>query len=1628
LLAILPLLALAAAPAWWTNRGVLEPAAPANDYASVNQGQLKNIAKAAVQEMDSRLPGGAGETLHALIHGWSTAAARPDDFGPVNLGQLKTVAKPFYDRLIAVGYVLGYPWTASSNPAEDYAAANIGQVKNLFKFDLTAVDPIHDADGNGLPDWWERHYFGGAIDPTGDFDGDGATNLREFSDGTDPGDPYNGQTPPSGLGVEPRELRAQLGRWHQKTLPILLSNSTAQPVSFSVSLHGNTTTSYRFEDSRGGEVPFVWEDISATGARLGFISNADDDFEEVTLSQFAFPFFGQTHSSLFVSANGFVTFGEGRDDARNTSLPFGDAPMSLIAAFWDDLNPRARGDIYYQEEHDRLIIQFQDVARYGGDGFVTFQIVLFADGQIEMRYLDLRGILNSCTVGVQDSSTTNGLEVVYNQPYLESNLAIRISSGAAFLDVTPTQGTIPPNGTAQLNALFSASDLKPGSYDAEVAISHDGPGETILLPALLEVVALPAGVSITSPANGSGAWEGQSLVLTATVSDPDRVMERIEFYAGETFLGNGVAGQRDQFRFSWDRIPAGTNVVTSKAIARTGQVFASEPITLVGMPDLDEDGDGLRSSQEAAAGTNPSNRDSDGDGLSDGEEAQQGTNPVSRDSDRDGIDDRDDGWPVHKQLSPATIPECRYVAIKVGSGYARGVNNSGQVVGQSSRWDNTNPNQAVLWQVGKTPVYLDDLTNDGLHLGRSSAAAINNAGLISGFTDYAWDTNVTGEFPNPPTQPYLASGGAFHACVWEVGKPTRDLNDLSLGQTHDPAFPDPSNKGRSEALAINQAGTVVGCSTSKIEVGLSSGQWTWEVHADLNRAVRFGVDGAPIQLPVPAHPAVPSEANAINDHGAIAGSGAGSEGRNAFLLSSGQVHLIDPGSNSSPASASGVNNLDHVIGNFGVQGAASLWVNRPDLPANERFVNLATLPTGANISNPGVSAINDRDQIVGTGRRNGQDEAILWQNGKAFALTSLVTNPPEPGWRLFSATAISQNGLIVANAGDWSDSEAYLLIPAELTVDADRDGEIIMGKDTTSEQRRFRFWLNNDHDEERTVDGNDREQDDYNETPDFDNPAVPCERDLEDWARLRISFKGIVGLIKSPGITLELAWKPTNGGTTWPASDGNPSIKVMLHDSLAGAGDAQATYLTEKSKASAQANGIWGGVIRPVSKSGGYVLTNDFLQFVTEEEPYLHLLFEGWTAGKGQLVLNIKKGGEKIGEYPPLYLELKDVKDMYQRYTVGDVQDADTSVFSPVDYQHWPDNHATLMPTPSGHPFVTPPDETKDYVLWVHGWNMSPFDKDSFADTAFKRLFWQGYKGRFGVFRWPTFHFTSDVPPVHHFDASEHRAWVSSLGLLSLLNQLNSGPFNGKVRIMAHSMGNIVAGEALRRAQSGQVVHTYVASQAAISAHCYDAAAPRMQFYTVHEIPRGWVFPGSPLLSLGPTTPNVYGYYWQTGVTSQPHQWESEGQPSYMHSDYMSGKAGHYFNYYNDLDWALTWPRWQLNQQTKPDADYGYENSGSGASQGFWRDRGLGATWLTFPTDRYEIFSWVAESQSYSLGAQWVSGIIIGSEGENINLRQPPFNFDREHKYHSGQFRGMNMERHYYWEQFLIDCGLKEAR
>jgi hypothetical protein len=187
---LLPVLLIADGPQWWPTNGN-----DANDYAAINQGQVKNLATAAVAEMDAHLPGGAGEGLHTLIAGWATPTGTTNDYAAINLGQLKNLAKPFYDRLIAVGYVTGYPWNATGHgTANDYAMANIGQVKNLFSFDFTATDTAHDANQDGIPDWWESYY--GITDANAQaLRGDGLTNLQAYQQGLNPNDFYNGQIP-----------------------------------------------------------------------------------------------------------------------------------------------------------------------------------------------------------------------------------------------------------------------------------------------------------------------------------------------------------------------------------------------------------------------------------------------------------------------------------------------------------------------------------------------------------------------------------------------------------------------------------------------------------------------------------------------------------------------------------------------------------------------------------------------------------------------------------------------------------------------------------------------------------------------------------------------------------------------------------------------------------------------------------------------------------------------------------------------------------------------------------------------------------------------------------------------------------------------------------------------------------------------------------------------------------------------------------------------------------------------------------------------------------------------------------------------------------------------------------------
>lgn len=173
------------------------------------------------------------------------------------------------------------------------------------------------------------------------------------------------------------------------------------------------------------EVPFDFDDISATGERLSFDSWHVELSSEV-LGDFAFSFYDRVYRSLLVRHDGMISFDEpvwwysNNDLASFISVP-------VVAPFWDDelvgYSPTA--DAYWQIKGEgidkRLIVQWEysEVA-FGVEGNVSFQAVLHPSGTIQFNYKQLDGA--SATVGIRDTDASQGRRLLVSYDDSSSEL------------------------------------------------------------------------------------------------------------------------------------------------------------------------------------------------------------------------------------------------------------------------------------------------------------------------------------------------------------------------------------------------------------------------------------------------------------------------------------------------------------------------------------------------------------------------------------------------------------------------------------------------------------------------------------------------------------------------------------------------------------------------------------------------------------------------------------------------------------------------------------------------------------------------------------------------------------------------------------------------------------------------------------------------------------------------------------------------------------------------------------------------------------------------------------------------------------------------------------------------------
>ena len=240
---------------------------------------------------------------------------------------------------------------------------------------------------------------------------------------------------------------------------------------------------YRWIDSdEPGGPAFNWVDISTTGTAITTWTNGTgDDGSVVVPLPFTFTYYGNNYTQLKIVTNGWVGFDVASTSTAylNTAIPASAEPNNCLYPFWDDMDVRTSGTIYYKNDaaNNRFIVEYKDVPHYDppAGGPYTYQVILYSDGRIYYQYLNMGSPVNDATIGNENTGGATGLQVVYNAAYMHNNLAIKIEKGLAWVDESPSSGTIAPGGNQNVSVNFNAIGLSIGTYSGVLKVNSNDP-------------------------------------------------------------------------------------------------------------------------------------------------------------------------------------------------------------------------------------------------------------------------------------------------------------------------------------------------------------------------------------------------------------------------------------------------------------------------------------------------------------------------------------------------------------------------------------------------------------------------------------------------------------------------------------------------------------------------------------------------------------------------------------------------------------------------------------------------------------------------------------------------------------------------------------------------------------------------------------------------------------------------------------------------------------------------------------------------------------------------------------------------------------------------------------------------
>ncbi|MBK7942048.1 MAG: T9SS type A sorting domain-containing protein [Flavobacteriales bacterium] len=347
-------------------------------------------------------------------------------------------------------------------------------------------------------------------------------------------------------------------------------------VSIPWNLAAQVSTSYTFSASSGS-----YSEISGGTQLWGGFNGTFDDQVSSAQTIPSFNFNGTAYTEMYVSANGFITFGSAPSGTNYTPLSSGESYSGAISAFGADIENRSTSfttrTVRWQTVGNEVIVQWKNARRQGESEYFDFQIRLnTSTNAIVIVYgprstpdnatsnqpqVGLRGAnnlllsnLNNRRVGTGSETWANplaGNAFSNTMRYTDSSPAKSWSSGQTYswtactpptVSVTPSAPSYCPGGSvaltasganaytwspaAGLSATTGANVTANPTSTSSYTVSGTNTGCAFAGTTNVTVTVLDAPTGVSANSSAASACVNGTVNLTATGSYPGTILSQ----------------------------------------------------------------------------------------------------------------------------------------------------------------------------------------------------------------------------------------------------------------------------------------------------------------------------------------------------------------------------------------------------------------------------------------------------------------------------------------------------------------------------------------------------------------------------------------------------------------------------------------------------------------------------------------------------------------------------------------------------------------------------------------------------------------------------------------------------------------------------------------------------------------------------------------------------------------------------------------------------------------------------------------------------------------------------------------------------------------------------------------------